>query len=161
MDRFFLLNHSFYYIELNTFLIGTFISFFKYKLNSFYFFFIDSRILYCHNYYLFRVDHCYWKKVKLLLLKFIRSHLYYNIKHLKLEGRGYKLYYYYNTIIFKLGYSHLCYFLLPIDTYFYSRQKKTYYRIVSFSDSMLGNLLFRMKCFRIPNKYKKKGIFIV
>lgn len=157
MKIFFFLNNLFLYVELNNFIIGSHISFFKYKLNEFYFFFIDSCIFYSYNYNLFYAD--LWKNVKSLLLKFIRTHVHYSIKHLKLEGRGYKLYYYYNLVIFKLGYSHLCYFLLPIHSYFYSKQKKTYYKIVSFSDNILGNLLFRMKCFRIPNKYKKKGIF--
>jgi hypothetical protein len=32
--------------------------------------------------------------------------------------------------------------------------------MVSFSNQIMGNLLFRMQSFRIPNTFKKKGIFI-
>lgn len=160
---FYNLVNVFYYVELNMYLIGTSISFFKYKFNDLYFIFINNNFFYFFPFYLFSIGNSIlniWKKNKYLFISFFKSNLFYNIKHLKLDGRGYKLYYYINYVIFKLGYSHLCYFLLPLSIYFYSKQKKSYYKLVSFSISEMGNLLFRMQCFKIPNKYKKKGIFI-
>jgi len=153
----------FHYVELNIYLIGTDISFFKYKFNNYFFIFVNNNFFYFFPFHLFNVNEIImdiWKKNKYLLISFFKSNLFYNIRHLKLDGRGYKLYYYINYVILKLGYSHLCYFLLPLNIYFYSKQKKSYYKLVSFSSSMMGNLLFRMQCFKIPNKYKKKGIFI-
>jgi hypothetical protein len=163
LKQFYYLNSLYYYIELNIYLIGTAISFFKYKFNNNYFFFIKDNIFYFYYFsLLLKFDDCLllWKKNQYLFFSYLFDNLFYNIRHLKLEGRGFKLYYYLNYIIFKLGYSHLCYFLLPLNVYFYSKQKKSYYRIVSFSTPLIGNLLFRMQCFRIPNTYKKKGIFI-
>lgn len=160
--QFFFLHALFYYVELNVYLIGTNISFFKYKFDSSFFFYIINNIFYFFTFRLLSNNKIYsfWKSNKYLFFSFLKSNLFYNIKHLKLEGRGYKLYYYLNYIILKLGYSHLCYFLLPLNVYFISKKKKSNYRIVSFSNSLIGNLLFRMQCFRIPNTYKKKGIFI-
>lgn len=162
LNKYYILNSLFYYVESNFYLIGTHISFFKYKFSNSFFFYIENQIYYFFTYTLLFTNklNLIWKEKKYLFFSFLRSNLFYNVKHLKLEGRGYKLYYYLNYVIFKLGYSHLCYFLLPMNMYFYSRQKKSYYRIVSFSNSQIGNLLFRMQCFRIPNTYKKKGIFI-
>lgn len=163
IKQFYYLHFLFYYVELNMYLVGSIISFFKYKFNNNYFFFIENNIFYFFSFFLL-MDVCTyinnWRNNKYKYLLFLRSNLFYNIKHLKLEGRGFKLYYYLNYVIFKLGYSHLCYFLLPLNVYFYSKQKKSYYKIVSFSKDIIGNLLFRMQCFRIPNTYKKKGIFI-
>lgn len=162
-SRYYNINSLFFYVELNSYLVGTSISFFKYKFNSSFFIYVVDSIFYFFYFYLLEnkeIIHSVWKKHKYLFFSFFKSNLFYNIKHLKLEGRGYKLYYYLNYVILKLGYSHLCYFLLPLNVYFYSKQKKSYYRIVSFSSDVIGNLLFRMQCFRIPNTYKKKGIFI-
>jgi len=160
--QYYFLNSLFYYVELNMYLVGTNISYFKYKFDSSFFFYIVNNIFYFFNFYLFSNDliDLIWKKNKYLFFSFFSSNLFYNIKHLKLEGRGYKLYYYLNYIILKLGYSHLCYFLLPLNVYFSSKKKKSNYKIISFSNDLIGNLLFRMQCFRIPNTYKKKGIFI-
>lgn len=120
--RFFNINLIFYYIELNMYLIGTSISFFKYKFNSIFFIYIQDYFFYFFSFSLLAFNNTVlliWKKNKYLFFTFFKSNLFYNIKHLKLEGRGYKLYYYINYIIFKLGYSHLCYFLLPLNIYFY------------------------------------------
>jgi len=160
--QFFFLHSFFYYVELNTYLVGTSISYFKYKFDSSFFFYIVDNIFYFFTFMLFKNKNIYsfWKMNKYLFFSFFKSNFFYNIKHLKLEGRGYKLYYYLNYVIFKLGYSHLCYFLLPLNVYFFSKKKKSNYKMISFSNDLIGNLLFRMQCFRIPNTYKKKGIFI-
>jgi len=162
-SRFYNINSFFIYIELNSYLVGTNISFFKYKFNSSFYIFLLDNIFYFSYFFLLEkkeIINTIWKKHKYLFFSFFKSNLFYNLKHLKLDGRGYKLYYYLNYVILKLGYSHLCYFLLPLNVYFTSRQRKSYYRVVSFSTSQIGNILFRMQCFRIPNRYKKKGIFI-
>ncbi len=161
--QFYFLKTLFFYVETNIYLVGTEISYFKYKFNSSFFFFIMNNIFYFFTFYLFDVKNTIestWKKNKYLFFSFFRSNLFYNIKHLKLEGRGYKLYYYLNYVILKLGYSHLCYFLLPFNVIFLSKKKKMHYKIISFSNESIGNLLFRMQSFRIPNTFKKKGIFI-
>lgn len=161
--QYFYINSLYFYVELNCYLVGTNISFFKYKFNSSFFFFIMNNVFYFFSFFLLEQQssiRVLWKRNKYLFFSFLKSNLFHNIKHLKLEGRGYKLYYYLNYVILKLGYSHLCYFLLPLNVYFFSKQKKSYYKVVSFSNDLIGNLLFRMQCFRIPNTYKKKGIFI-
>lgn len=161
--QFFYINSLFFYVELNTYLVGSDISFFKYKFNSSFFFFIIDNMFYFFHFYLLENTsniELIWKKNKYLFFSFFHSNLFYNIKHLKLEGRGYKLYYYLNCVILKLGYSHLCYFLLPLNVSFLSKKKKSHYKMVSFSNELIGNLLSRMQSFRIPNTYKKKGIFI-
>jgi hypothetical protein len=163
LKHYFFLNSLFFYVELNNYIVGTSISFFKYRFNSTFFFFILNNIFYFFNFYLLEKKESIiheWKKNKYLFFSFFRSNVFYRIKHLKLEGRGYKLYYYLNYIVFKLGYSHLCYFLIPLNVLFLSKKKKLNYKMVSFSNQIMGNLLFRMQSFRIPNTFKKKGIFI-
>jgi hypothetical protein len=161
--QFFYINNLYFYVELNTYLVGTELSFFKYKFNSSFFFFIIDNIFYFFYFSLLENSNninSLWKKNKYLFFSFFKSNIFYNIKHLKLEGRGYKLYYYLNYVIFKLGYSHLCYFLLPLNVSFFSKKKKSHFKVVSLSNELIGNLLFRMQSFRIPNTFKKKGIFI-
>lgn len=161
--QFFYINNLYFYVELNTYLVGTELSFFKYKFNSSFFFFIVNNIFYFFYFNLLEninTINILWKKYKYLFFSFLKSNIFYNVKHLKLDGRGYKLYYYLNYVILKLGYSHLCYFLLPLNVSFLSKKKKSHFKMVSLSNELIGNLLFRMQSFRIPNTFKKKGIFI-
>jgi len=155
-------NDLFIYVELDSYIVGNELSYYKYKFYSMCFFYIENNIFYFLSLFFSEniISLNYLKRYKSLFFFLLRANIFGNTKHLKLEGRGYKLYSYINSIILKLGYSHLCYFLLPVNVLFISRKKKLHYKLFSFSDSLIGNLLYRIQSFRVPNTYKKKGIFI-
>lgn len=159
--QYYFINSLFIYIELNNYLIGNYLDFFKYKLINELFIFFDGQFFSFFYYFFFSSNLLKWKFNAYLFFNFLSNHLFNKIRHLKLEGRGYKLYYFINYIILKLGYSHLCYYLLPLNIYFTSKKKKFNYKMISHSNDKAGNLLFKIQSFRIPNRYKRKGIYIV
>lgn len=65
----------------------------------------------------------------------------------------------YKYLIFKLGYSHLITLQIPSIVSSVKIKKKFFY-IESFSKSELGNLIYRIKQFRLPDSYKGKGIWL-
>ena len=158
-NQFFFFSQVVFYSELNLFFLGNFYNFYKYKFDSNIFFLKKGCFFYIY-YYFFFYFFSNWKFFQNYLMNFFQQSFFYSIKHLKIEGRGYKLYLYHNQLIFKVGYSHLCYFLLPFSFFIFSKKKKSDYKLVSYKKDYLGNILSRLQSYRIPNQYKKKGVFI-
>lgn len=161
-NKYIYFSNFFFYIELDNYLIGNKLAYFKYKFNSNFYFYTENNIFYRFKFFFneLNIEKQIEKKILSSFFLFLRSNFFGHIKHLKLEGRGYKLYNYINMLILKLGYSHLCYFLLPINVIFLSKRKKFNYKLFSFSHYLIGNLLYKIQSFKVPNTYKKKGIFI-
>jgi len=102
---------------------------------------------------------CKWV-INLLLLYFQMSSLGKSIRF-RINGRGYRLFSELNHILFKLGYSHVIHFTVPVQ---YEMQKKeknqSFFKISGIGFSNINNLLYKIKSLRQPNIYSKKGIFV-
>lgn len=78
---------------------------------------------------------------------------------LRSVGIGYKVYFYQNLLVLKLGYSHYVIYLLPyeLSIVFIGRKKRSF--MLSCSDhSILSLVTGYIACLRIPNVYTGKGI---
>jgi hypothetical protein len=159
INQCYIFSRLFFYNELNLICFGNFSNFYKYKYDSIVFLLKKGCFIFFFDYFFsffFFPFKLYWYYI----FKFFKFSFFYSIGHLKLEGRGYKLYPFFNQLIFKVGYSHLCYYLLPFSFFFFSKKKKSDFKLVGYSRDRLGNLLSCLQYYRFPNKYKKKGIFI-
>lgn len=79
----------------------------------------------------------------------------------RLIGRGYKAYLDSNSFLFRLGYSHNIYYVLPFFLSGLSKPKfKKFWLIRSFDFSLVSRFVYVIRNFRIPNKYMHKGIYI-
>lgn len=151
----------FFYSELNHVIFSNGAIFFKYKYHSNFYFLKKKQFLFIFLY--FFVYTMSFDSIKYnirILCKCVNNLMFYQSNYFKLEGRGYKLYNYLNFVICKLGYSHLCYYLLPFNMLFISRKKKAYHILVSHDKFMMGHVIKNLYSFRMPSKYKRKGIFI-
>lgn len=106
------------------------------------------------------------KKVK--NLKYILNFLLFSLKNnyfgtnsrFRISGRGYRLFSEMNHILFKLGYSHVINFTLPIQYEIQKKEKyQSFFKITSIGTQNIGNFLYKIKTLRMPNVYSKKGIF--
>jgi ribosomal protein L6P/L9E len=70
------------------------------------------------------------------------------------------MYNFLNYLILKLGYSHLCYFLMPLDIFLIRKSNKLEIKLKSFNKFILNQRLSIVQRFKIPNNYKDKGIYI-
>jgi hypothetical protein len=159
LKEYYVFSQLFFYNELNMCCFGNFFNFYKYKSDSSIFFLKKGCLIFFYYYFFF----CHFfglKKYQYYLFQFFNTSFFYSMGHLKLEGRGYKLYLFLNQLVFKVGYSHLCYFLLPFSFFLFSKKKRSYYKLVGYSKDYLGNILSYLQAYRIPHIYKKKGIFI-
>lgn len=79
----------------------------------------------------------------------------------RLIGRGYKSYLDINSFLFRLGYSHNIYYILPFFLKGLMKPKfKKFWLIRSFNYLSLSRFVYYIKNFRIPNKYMHKGIYV-
>lgn len=79
----------------------------------------------------------------------------------RISGRGYRLFSELNHILFKLGYSHVINFTLPIQYEMSKKEKhQSFFKITGLGVNNINNMLFNIKVLRQPNIYSKKGIFI-
>jgi len=78
----------------------------------------------------------------------------------RIVGRGYKLYNDKNNLVFRLGYSHSIYYLLPMTMYLAKKEKSSFFWRIYGQDLEKGrSLLHYLKNFKQPNIYSSKGIF--
>ena len=78
----------------------------------------------------------------------------------RLLGRGYKTYLQLNNYVFRLGYSHNIYFILPLQYKGFIKEKlKNFWLIKGVNLTRLSNIISKIRNFRIPNTYRYKGIY--
>lgn len=83
-------------------------------------------------------------------------------KRFRVVGRGYKTHARTFVISNKLGYSHLLFTVLPLQYRFGKRKRKdklNFWRIFGTDVNKLGNYLYTIEQYKIPNVYTKKGIY--
>lgn len=158
------IDSCFFYSEVNIILLGNELNIVKYLFDGRFFFFFEGVLLKVFFYFFFYFSlsqsvYSSWKSLKGIFFRSILNSLFFQYGHFKVEGRGYKLYHNLGNVVMKLGYSHLCYYLIPFQLFFFSKKKKSDFKIVGFNRSMIGDTLKSMQLFRIPNNYKKKGLF--
>lgn len=165
-------NTSFYYIEINSFLSANEHYISKFRIPSDYYFIMGV------NDHYFKVTCWYlrfiklkikrdtpkfikWRQKRYKMLEFMSNCNAPQVGHITLIGRGYKLYPLIVHIMLKLGYSHLVYFLFPVGVKIKLKRKKKFdFKVISNTKSELGNVIHLIQKFRIPLKYKRKGIFV-
>lgn len=157
-------SYMFFYNEINYVMLGNSLIFIKLKITP-------SILIQTKNSHLvlsinkLKQKNFHFEMVQLkynfnLLLKQINLVFFGSAIYFRISGRGYKLFSELNHILFKLGYSHVINFTLPIQ---YEIQKKEkhqfFYKINGIGIGNIGNILSQLKYLRIPNIYSKKGIF--
>ena len=98
----------------------------------------------------------------LFILRITINNLMFNLfkifkDRLILEGIGYKVWKKFNILKFKIGYSRPSYIKIPKGIYV-SIYKLKRITIFSISLSYLRNFKYLLRCLKIPDPYKKKGI---
>ena len=153
-------NYIFYYNEINKFLLGGDLFYVKWKnrnsilyknhLNSI--FVINNKFsFYSYAKIIYNIQ---MLKNRLNLVFFGSS------VRFRINGRGYRLFSQTNHILFKLGYSHVINYTLPIQYEIQKKEKyQSFYKINGIGLQNLGNILAQLKYLRLPNVYSKKGIF--
>jgi ribosomal protein L6P/L9E len=162
---FFLFKFFFIYIERNNFLsigkLGSFklklkINFYIYSMNSILYlkyFLLNSYILNKNK----NLDKILFQKFISLFL--ISIFIGFRGKF-KIVGRGYKLHKKNNSLIFKLGYSHLIFKNLNLSLFLKKKdKKKLFFTLISLNSYLISNYINVFRSYRLPNIYKKKGIF--
>jgi hypothetical protein len=161
LNKYFIIDNIYLYIECNYFFSITNKNIFKFKLLKHLFLYIENYIIYLKYKYLntYLYDSIN-NNLNFIFLNFLKNSINYNTEYLKLEGRGNKMYNFLNYLIFKLGYSHLCYFLMPLDIFLIRKSNKLEIKLKSFNKFILNQRLSILQRFKIPNNYKIKGIYI-
>lgn len=78
----------------------------------------------------------------------------------KIVGRGYKLHKKNNNLVFKLGYSHLIFKTLDLSIFLKKKEKKKlFFTLISLNHYLISSYINSFRSYRIPNIYKRKGIF--
>lgn len=152
------------YFESNLAFLGSELGFFKYKLPikcAFFSTYSQFLLIYKSFYYYFINNNNFSIGSIIYNIRlFILNSIFGSIGRFRLIGRGYKSYPFYNNFLFKLGYSHLVYYTMPLNVSALRKDKKHYFfRIISTDNVIIFNNLFTIKNFRIPNVYSKKGFF--
>lgn len=154
-------NLTLFYNELNMFLFNTGFHSFKTKTYS------NQIFINKKNAILIQDKYFMYNKKKTttymlgLLHYYIKMNYFGKAIRFRINGRGYRLFSELNHILFKLGYSHVINYTLPIQ---YEMQKKeksqSFFKISGIGISNFSNILYKIKSFRYPNVYSKKGIFL-
>ncbi len=83
-----------------------------------------------------------------------------SIARFRLTGRGYKSFPFIFTYLFKLGYSYLIFYTLPLTIRLKRKsKKKVFYNIMGLWNSQTMSYLNKIKGLKIPDVYCSKGIF--
>jgi ribosomal protein L6P/L9E len=162
---FFLFKFFFIYFERNNILSISKLGTIKSKLNTNFYIFNYNNIFILR---FFLINNLYRHKTntqnKILFQTFI-SLLIISIflgfrGKFKIVGRGYKLHKKNNSLIFKLGYSHLIFKNLNLSVTLKKKDKKElFFTLISLHPSLISNYINVFRSYRIPNIYKRKGIF--
>ncbi|MDF2698971.1 MAG: rplF [Haloplasmataceae bacterium] len=164
---FFFFKYFFVYIERNKLLAISKLGSFKFKYKPTFLLYNNNNIFFL-KYFLLNNVFCNIDKKnnlnRILFQNFI-SLFFVSILvgfrgKFKIVGRGYKLHKKNNNLVFKLGYSHLIFKNLDLSLFLKKKEKKKlFYTIISLNNYLITNYINLFRTFRIPNVYKKKGIF--
>jgi large subunit ribosomal protein L6 len=124
----------------------------QYLRSSFYIYFSS----FCSNASILE----YYKRVNSIFQSFFFGGLFGYNNGFRILGRGYKAYVHLNNYIFRLGYSHNVYYVLPL--LFKSSMKdktKNFWMIRGTNNVALSNIISMVRNFKIPNTYRFKGIY--
>nr|YP_010049288.1 60S ribosomal protein L6 [Pleurostomum flabellatum]QPL15618.1 60S ribosomal protein L6 [Pleurostomum flabellatum] len=91
-----------------------------------------------------------------ILTKVLKKYIFY----FRIKGRGYKVYSNMNSTLIKLGYSHLCYFLFPLEFFLFQRKKSFFSKLYGYDFYYMKKALKTLQSFKFPKSYDKKGIFV-
>jgi ribosomal protein L6P/L9E len=162
---FFLFKFFFVYLERKNILSIGKLGSFKLKLNIFFYLYNYNSIFYLKYFLLNSITQNKKNSLnKILFQKFISLFiisLFIGFRgKFKIVGRGYKLHKKNNGLIFKLGYSHLIFKNLDFSLYLKKKEKKKlFFTLISLNSYLLSHYINIFKSYRLPNIYKRKGIF--
>lgn len=153
-------NYIFYYNETNKFLLGSYLSYIKWKVSPSILYKNKSNcIILTHN----KFSICFYSEITYLIhmLKNKCNFIFFGSSaRFRINGRGYRLFSQLNHILFKLGYSHVINYTLPIQYEIQKKEKhQSFYKISGIGLQNVGSILAQLKYLRLPNVYSKKGIF--
>lgn len=150
-----------FYNELNLFLFNTYLYGFKTKMCTNQLLVHSTHFIEIKNKYLINNNKTTNKYFLNLLTFYLKTSYFGTAIRFRINGRGYRLFNETNHILFKLGYSHVINYTLPIQ---YEMQKKeksqSFFKISGLGISNNSNILHKIKSLRYPNVYSKKGIFL-
>ena len=152
------------YIENNLLFVITSIGCVKFKLKkNIIFFLVDNNLIFNHSYLIafnkikFDKNILYFVNNLFNLLKNVTT--VYSIKY-KIVGLGHKVLYSKNNYLFKLGYSHMIYCLIPFNIRGKKKKKKLLFnKLYSINSIKLNNFFYYIKHLRIPDIFSMNGIF--
>ena len=162
---FYLFKFFFIYFEKNHFLSISKLGSFKLKLNLNFFIYNYNSLFYLKYFIINSVTSNYKNNLnKISFQKFLSLFLISIIigfrGKFKIVGRGYKLHKKNNSLIFKLGFSHLIFKTLDFSLFLKKKEKKKlFFTIISLNSYLISNYINIFRSYRLPNIYKKKGIF--
>lgn len=153
-------NYIFFYNETNKFLFGNQLFFMKWKMANFIFIKNKTEYIFVLRSIFSSFDNFQFSYL-INYLKFTLNLVYFGSSvRFRINGRGYRLFSQSNHILFKLGYSHVINYTLPVQYEIQKKEKyQSFYKITGIGLENIGNILSQLKYFRLPNVYSKKGIF--
>jgi hypothetical protein len=102
----------------------------------------------------------YYKSITSIVQSFFFGGLFGYYNGFRILGRGYKAYVHLNNYIFRLGYSHNVYYVLPLSFKSASKDKtKNFWMLRGTNNVALSNIVSMVRNFKIPNAYRFKGIY--
>jgi len=101
-----------------------------------------------------------WLETFYIWIDFFKSVLFGYFSRIRIVGRGYKLFVDINNLIFRLGYSHNIYFLIPLKMVVLKKEKNSnFWKFIGLSNALVSKLCYELKSFKLPDVYTNKGIF--
>jgi hypothetical protein len=126
---------------------------------------LDNLLLKNNNFFLFLCNYTYLQKKIIYSLHqirfFLSVHLYGFSYRFRMIGRGYYLYSNKNILYFRLGFSHVVKFILPLDIQIKKKKKKKKFWVLhGLNINKLSLIQQIIRSLRGPNLYSKriKGI---
>jgi hypothetical protein len=120
----------------------------------------SSFYIYCSTFCKISIFLQYWKQFYPVFQSFFLGGLFGYYHGFRILGRGYKAYAHLNNYIFRLGYSHNVYYVLPLLYKTNTKEKsKNFWMIRGTNNISLSNLVSSIRNFKIPNAYRFKGIY--
>lgn len=150
-----------FYNELNMLIFRTNLYGFKTKITKNYFLTNYSYSIRINNNLFSNKNYITNKYIFNLLAFYLKTSYFGTSMRFRINGRGYRLFNELNHILFKLGYSHVINYTLPIQYEIQKKEKnQSFFKISGLGISNFSNILYNIKSLRYPNAYSKKGIFL-
>lgn len=155
-------NKQLVYLECNKIVSFSLFSIRKFKCKNYLISLIynSSFYIYCSVFCTVSKFMFYWKQISPLFQSFFFGGLFGYYHGFRILGRGYKAYVHLNNYVFRLGYSHNVYYLLPLLYKTSIKDKsKNFWMIKGTNNVSLSNIISSIRNFKIPNTYRFKGIY--